>query len=147
MESGGKPLALNVNGLPGRDQPRPGNLVEAVQAASFYVAKGYSVDIGLMQVNSRNLPSLGYSLAQAFEPCSNLRGGALILTANYIGAAKAYGSGLLALQVALSMYNTGNQARGFSNGYVARYFRPGSMALAFAARPGDLSARDRAAGK
>ena len=151
VESRGFALALNVNGLPAGLQPRPRSLAEAVQAATYYVAQGRNVDIGLMQINSRNLPSLGYSLMQAFDPCSNLRGGAVILTANYMAAARVYGTGLLALQVALSMYNTGNQMRGFANGYVARYFPPGAfstgaLSLPFAARPGDLS-RERTASR
>ncbi len=122
VESGGRPLALNVNGLPPREQPRPYSLPEAVQTAAYHIAQGRTVDIGLMQINSLNLPALGYSLVQAFDPCSNLRGGAVILTANYLAAARKYGPGLLSLQAALSLYNTGNFEKGFANGYVGRYF-------------------------
>lgn len=122
VESGGHPLALNVNGLPSGQQPRPRSLPEAVQVATYHIAQGRDVDVGLVQINSRNLPALGYSLVQAFDPCSNLRGGAVILTANYLGAVKKYGPGLFSLQVALSLYNTGDFQRGFTNGYVGRYF-------------------------
>lgn len=122
VESGGQLLALNVNGLAPSEQPRPKNLLEAVQAATYHIAQGRNVDVGLMQINSRNLPALGYSLLQAFDPCSNLRGGAVILTANYLAATRKYGPGLLSLQVALSLYNTGDFEKGFANGYVDRYF-------------------------
>ena len=54
VESGGNPLALNVNGLAG-PQPRAGTPDEAATIARRYIAAGYSVDIGLMQINSRNL--------------------------------------------------------------------------------------------
>ena len=141
VESGGRFLALNVNGLAAREQPRPKSLPEAVQAAAYYIAQGRSVDIGLMQINSRNLAALGYSLPQAFDPCSNLRGGAVILTANYLGVVKEYGPGLIALQIALSMYNTGHYERGFTNGYVARYFPPGMLAISYVPRPGQLPRR------
>ena len=122
VESGGQLLALNVNGLSPREQPHPKNLPEAVQAATYYIAQGRNVDVGLMQINSRNLLVLGYSLVQAFDPCSNLRGGAVILTANYLAAARKYGPGLFSLQAALSLYNTGDFEKGFANGYVGRYF-------------------------
>lgn len=122
VESGGRPLALNVNGLPPREQPHPQSLLEAVQTATYHIAQGRDVDMGLMQINSRNLPALGYSLVQAFDPCSNLRGGAVILTANYLAAARKYGPGLFSLQAALSLYNTGDFEKGFANGYVGRYF-------------------------
>ena len=51
VESGGNPLAINVNGLP--VQPAPAATVaEAAQIAESFILRGYSVDLGLMQVNS-----------------------------------------------------------------------------------------------
>jgi type IV secretion system protein VirB1 len=47
-------------------------LADAVAIVRRYVAAGYSVDIGLGQINSRNLAHLGVSIEQAFEPCTNL---------------------------------------------------------------------------
>ncbi len=89
------------------------------------IAKGYNVDIGYMQVNSRNLPKLGLTVEQALDPCTNIRAGATILTGNYRGAVRIYGEGQAALQAALSAYNTGNFRSGFRNGYVSRYFAHG----------------------
>src|SRR5207248_11597088 len=118
VESGGNPLALNVDGLHVQlAAPRDAN--EAAEIASRYIAAGYSVDLGLMQVNSRNLPALGYSIEQVLEPCTNIRGGSIILTADYAEAARTHGEGQPALQAALSAYNTGSFHRGFANGYVA----------------------------
>jgi type IV secretion system protein VirB1 len=121
VESGGNPLALNVNGMAG-PQPRAGTPDEAATLARQYIAAGYSVDIGLMQINSRNLPALGATVEQVLDPCANIRSGATILTADYVQASQRFAPGQPALQAALSAYNTGNFSRGFENGYVARYY-------------------------
>ena len=75
-----------------------------------------------MQVNSRNLQALGIAVFQAFDPCTNIRAGATILSADYADASRLRGPGQAALQAALSAYNTGDFYRGFENGYVARYY-------------------------
>ena len=78
VESGGNPFALNVNGL--SVQPPPArDIREAAKVAASFIARGYSVDLGLMQVNSRNLVTLGLTLQQVLDPCTNIRGGATIL--------------------------------------------------------------------
>ncbi|MGR3715252.1 MAG: lytic transglycosylase domain-containing protein [Thermohalobaculum sp.] len=126
VESGGNPLAINVNGL--HAQPPPARTVaEAAQIVTAYTARGFSVDVGLMQVNSRNLPSLGLTIAEVLDPCTNIRSGGEILTANYAEAARSRGAGQPALQAALSAYNTGDFYRGFGNGYVARYYWPSGV--------------------
>jgi type IV secretion system protein VirB1 len=126
VESGGNPFALHVNDL--REQlPPPRDMKEAVQSAARFIALGYSVDLGLMQVNSRNLAALGVTIEQVLEPCTNIRSGATILTADYVEATRTRGNGQSALQAALSAYNTGDFYRGFANGYVARYYGPGGV--------------------
>ena len=123
VESHGRVLALNVNRL--RTQPpQPATADAAAQAAEAWIARGYSVDIGLGQLNSRNLATLGLTVRAALDPCTNLRGAAAILAANYAGAVQRVGEGQLALGMALSAYNTGSYDRGFNNGYVARYAVP-----------------------
>lgn len=126
VESHGNPLALNVNRLAG-PQPRPATVAEAVQMAESYIARGYNVDIGLMQVNSRNLAALGYTVEQVLDPCISIQAGGKILTADYAEAARRLGEGQAALQAALSAYNTGTFWRGFANGYVAKYYGPGGV--------------------
>ena len=129
VESGGNALALNVNGL--RVQPPPArDIREAAQIAAGFIARGYSVDIGLMQVSSRNLIALGVTVRQVLDPCTNIRSGAKILTADYAAATRTLGEGQVALQAALSAYNTGDFYRGLVNGYVAHYYGPGVMTLA-----------------
>jgi type IV secretion system protein VirB1 len=102
-------------------------MYEAVQTAVRFIVRGYSVDLGLMQVNSRNLPKLGLSVTQVFDPCNNIRTGASILTAAYAAAARIQGDGQPALRAALSAYNTGDFYRGQVNGYVAGYYRPSGV--------------------
>ena len=85
VESGGNPLAVTVNHL-AAPQQHPATLAEAVAIAQATIARGYSVDLGLMQVNSRNLAALGISIAQVLDPCTNLKAGAAILTADYAEA-------------------------------------------------------------
>jgi len=121
VESRGNPLALFVNRYAGR-QPRPATIAEATSVAENFIALGYSVDLGLLQINSRNLAGLGYTIEQALDLCTNIRGGAAILTANYAEAARGRGEGQEALKAALSAYNTGSFFRGFANGYVAKYY-------------------------
>jgi len=126
VESGDNPLAVSVNGI-GVQPPPAGNAQEAAHVAERYIARGYSVDIGLMQVNSHNLVALGVTVAQVLDPCRNIHAAATILTADYAAAARTRGDGQAALQAALSAYNTGDFYRGFSNGYVARYYGPGGV--------------------
>lgn len=122
VESGGNPYALGVNGNVKR-LPRPTNAAEAARQARYYMVLGYSVDLGLMQINSNNLRGLGYTVDQVLDPCNNLKAGSHILSRGYAGAIKRYGPGQNALKAALSAYNTGNYEQGFKNGYVAKYYR------------------------
>jgi len=126
VESGGNPLAVHVNGL--REQPLPAHDAgEAVQIAAHFITLGYSVDLGLMQVNSRNLTLLGLTIEQIFDPCTNIRSGSTILSADYAAAAHFMGPGQPALQAALSAYNSGDFYRGIANGYLAHYYGRGSL--------------------
>ncbi len=117
-ESQGNELAINVNGL-GRKVAQPASVAQVIDIARFYVAKGYSVDLGLGQINSRNMKALGLTWDTVFEPCTNIAAAGAVISGNY----RSVSAGLhpqRALRIALSMYNTGSQSRGFSNGYVGR---------------------------
>ncbi len=117
VESGGNPLAINVNGKK-RLARQPASIFEAVAWASWLIDKGYSADLGLMQVNSRKLERLGLPVEAMFHPCYNIAAGAQILTEKYANATKKFGSGQAALRAAISSYKTGNYSSGFVNGYV-----------------------------
>lgn len=116
-ESQGRPFALYVNGA---RQPAPSsNVADAVATARRFVASGHSVDLGLGQINSRNMRKLGLTWGTVFDPCTNIAALGRILTQNYQAVADGRHP-QTALRLALSMYNTGSTARGFRNGYVAR---------------------------
>jgi len=119
VESGLDPLAIGVNG-PHRAALRPRSAAEAAAAARRLIAEGRDVDLGLGQINQRNLGSLGLSLEAAFDPCRNLAASAAVLQAGYRRARLAGAAGPAALRTALSFYNTGHPTRGLRNGYVAK---------------------------
>ena len=124
-ESGFDPLALHVNNHVRLRSP-PKTAAQAARWSEWLISRGYSIDMGLMQINSRNLPTLNLTPAGAFDPCQNIRAGATILTARYSQAAQAVGPGTKALLQAISAYNTGNFQDGFRNDYVARVLMNGA---------------------
>ncbi len=119
VESKGNPLAINVNGAALSRQPR--DAVDAANLAREYIRQGYTVDLGLMQVNSTNLPKLDYTIEDMFDTCKNLRAGAAVLSNFFTLALTHYPAPQTALRAALSAYNTGSFTLGFANGYVAKY--------------------------
>lgn len=116
-ESSGSSFAINVNGT--RQPPPPQSEAEAVALAQRYVSAGYSVDLGLGQINSRNMRRLGLTWETVFDPCTNIGALGRVLTGNY-QAALTGRDPQSALRIALSLYNTGSSSRGFRNGYVGR---------------------------
>jgi type IV secretion system protein VirB1 len=122
-ESGFDPNLLHVNGAGGGDL-HPANKSDAVvQAIDLIVVQRKSVDLGLGQLNAANLPALGLSVADAFDPCKNLAAAATLLSDGYTAAAQAQPDPQRALRIALSRYNTGDPSRGFANGYVGKVER------------------------
>jgi hypothetical protein len=114
-ESGGNPLAINVNG-PGGGPVRVRSLTEAVAAVEQLVRAGRSVDVGLSQVNLRAHPNAFAGLAEAFDPRANVCAGARIYVAGVTRAARC-------------TYNTGRPV--CANGYPDRV----EAAAAVRARP------------
>lgn len=119
VESGFDPFAIGVNG-PSPYRLRPRSAAEAIRWADALLEKGQSIDLGLAQINSRTLNTLGLKVRDAFLPCSNLNAAGLVLQRSYRPLTQDAVSQQLALRVALSRYNTGDSRRGFANGYVAR---------------------------
>ena len=126
VESGGDPLAIRVNGL-AQQPPKARSVAEATATANHYIALGYKVDLGWVQLDSANLAALGTTVMAQFDAnsCANIQAGAKILTAAYEQGLQLAPPGQPALKVALSLYNTGNTQRGFVNGYVAKYYENG----------------------
>lgn len=148
-ESHGRPFALNVNG--GSQPPEQASAASAAAIAQRYIAAGYSVDLGLGQINSRNMRWLGLTWETVFDPCTNVAALGRVITQNY-SAATAGRDPQTALRVALSLYNTGSSSRGFRNGYVAKVVSNAGMADALRAqepamRPMTLDARAQLVGE
>ena len=117
-ESGFDAFAIHDNAT-GRTF-KPGTREEAIALATeLIVVERHSVDLGLMQINSLNLPSLGMTVTDAFDPCRSMAGADRVLVQGYVAPAAGTDQ-QAALHQALSRYNTGDPARGVANGYVRR---------------------------
>lgn len=118
VESGGNPYAINVNGATKLSR-QPSNYEEAVVTARHLINQGYSIDMGMAQINSQHfskngfLSKLGVSVEDIFDTCTNLRAGAKVFGDAYLSNNKN-------TIHALSVYNTGNPTRGIKNGYVSK---------------------------
>jgi type IV secretion system protein VirB1 len=115
-ESGGDDLSINVNRGP---RVRARSAADDAALVRRYMAQGYTVDVGLAQINSANFARLGVTVEQVFDPCTNLRLASSILQEGY-GLASRHYAGLDAISATYSLYNTGTLTRGFRNGYVSR---------------------------
>ena len=73
--------AISVNGWEG-DPFTVTDTEEATIAANLFISEGYTVDVGLMQINSKNLERFGEPVASAYEPCNNIQLGERILIEN-----------------------------------------------------------------
>lgn len=118
-ESKGKPWALGLN--KGKKlKYQASSYEQAVAWANYLEANQYDFDIGLAQVNIRNVHKYGYKAYQLLDPCINLKVAGDILQKNYSQALNRSRSQQDALMKAISAYNTGNYQSGFRNGYVTR---------------------------
>jgi type IV secretion system protein VirB1 len=97
---------------------QPASLEEAIAWTKWLFAKGITVSIGLLQVNSEQAALLHLTTEQLFDPCTNLHSGAALLSTTYAETARIHGEGFAALDFALSYYNTGSPTAGLTNGYV-----------------------------
>jgi type IV secretion system protein VirB1 len=119
VESRFEPLAIGVNGSP-RIAISPTSVDEAIGKAAALIAAGRNIDLGLAQINSKNLSWLGLSLQEVFDPCTNLRAASRILQDGYDRSDAPRVGEQAALRTALSYYNTGHPTRGLANGYVGK---------------------------
>lgn len=102
---------------------QPESKEEALAWTKWLLARGVTVSIGLLQVNSEHAKALHLTVEQLFEPCLNVWAGATLLSLAYADIARARGEGLPALNIALSYYNSGTPWLGFRNGYVSQVTR------------------------
>ena len=73
-----------------------------------------------MQVSTDEAMRRHISPTALLDPCINVRTGWSILEDNYQIEVNRTGPGQIALQHALSRYNTGDTNKGIDNGYLAR---------------------------
>ncbi|EAI1592275.1 lytic transglycosylase [Campylobacter jejuni] len=120
IESHNQQFAININKI-GSFIPKTKD--EAKTLTQSFINKGYSVDIGLMQFNSNNLKTptfKNYSIDDLLDPCKNIKAGSDIFYLAYEMTNENLAKEERINQ-ALSIYNTGDLKKGFSNGYVAKY--------------------------
>jgi type IV secretion system protein VirB1 len=134
QESGGNPLALHDN-TSGKSYA-PAAVAEAAQLARELINQGHSVDIGLAQINSRNLPGLKLSVDQALDPCANLRAAQTVLMDGWMRSGD--------LRATLSVYNTGRLRSPVGMAYGEKVF--GNAGVVVPAIPGGRMAPWVAAG-
>lgn len=117
QESGFNPFALGINRKGARLARSPDNYAVAVATAKKLIQQGYSIDMGLTQINSANLKRLGMTVEEVYQPCNNLKAMQTILLGCYNGVDARLSSSDKLLK-AFSCYNTGGYKKGFENGYV-----------------------------
>lgn len=142
IESGYFPLAMSVNypdlaaeslGV-GQGSAvlsrQPSSLREGLAWTRWFSNRGLTVSIGLMQVNTEHLSSLGLTAEELFDPCININVGWKIFTGHFNEAKAALGSGNQAFRAALSAYNSGSLTKGYANGYVDKTLDSGALKTA-----------------
>nr|CAA37354.1 unnamed protein product [Agrobacterium tumefaciens] len=95
------------------------NQAQATQVVMDRLEARHSLDVGLMQINSRNFSVLGLTPDGALQPCTSLSVAANLLGSRYAGGNTADDE-QLSLRRAISAYNTGDFTHGFANGYVRK---------------------------
>ncbi len=89
---------------------------EALVLARSLIARGDSVDLGLAQINSRNLRWLGLNVRQALNPCINLRAAQTVLLEGWTRSGGR-------LRQTLSLYHSGALDDRAGRRYSAAVFR------------------------
>jgi type IV secretion system protein VirB1 len=117
VESHFEPWAIQDNTT--HEAWTPPSVTAAVVLAEDRLRKGHSLDLGLMQINSGNLASLGLGVNDAFDPCRSLNAAHRILLAGF-AAGSSEAERQAAILITLSRYNTGRPLAGIANGYVNR---------------------------
>ena len=113
VESAGHAFAVHDNTSGNAYEPE--TAAAAVNVANSLIRAGHRIDLGLMQINyDAWLRPVGVSLAQALDPCTNIRFGTTLLSANYTHALAQSRSPSDALKRALSEYNSGSESRSYS---------------------------------
>ncbi|MBX9890398.1 MAG: lytic transglycosylase domain-containing protein [Amoebophilaceae bacterium] len=118
-ESQNNPLAIGLNkGYKLKFQPKDPE--QAKNWVEYLEKNDYNFDVGLAQINIKNIKKYGYTAKDLLDPCVNITVGSDILANNYKNAMSGSTSSIEGWQKAISAYNTGNFTSGMRNGYVAK---------------------------
>lgn len=118
VESGGDPWAININKKGVRLLAKPKTREQAQAWINWFVKNSYNIDIGIAQINIKNIQKMKLNPSDLLDPCLNLKVAGQILLSNYKNSAKQAKNSDDAVRLAISAYNTGNFRSGFDNGYV-----------------------------
>ena len=86
---------------------QPATLPEAIHWTRWFHSRGYTVSIGLMQINSENAARYGVAVRQLFDPCTNVAIGARLLGEIYSTTPHSGKPDINALFSTFSAYNSG----------------------------------------
>jgi type IV secretion system protein VirB1 len=82
LESGFSPFAIRINsGTPLREPP--GTKSEAIELATTLIAQRQDIALGLGGIDAEDLGRQGLTVADAFDPCQNLKATARLLDGHY----------------------------------------------------------------
>jgi type IV secretion system protein VirB1 len=102
---------------------QPETLDEAIHWTRWFHSHGYTVSIGLMQINSENATRYGVTVRQLFDPCTNVAIGARILGEIYSTTQHSAKPDVSSLMSTFSAYNSGSFTTGSKNEYAATVMR------------------------
>jgi type IV secretion system protein VirB1 len=134
-ESALHPFALSLNypatvaaynGLQNQEvylSRQPETLAEAIHWTRWFHGHGYTVSIGLMQINSENAARFGVKVRQLFDPCINVAIGARMLGEIYSTTQHSAKPDVSSLMSTFSAYNSGSFTTALKNGYAATVMR------------------------
>lgn len=111
QESSFNPFAIGV--VKGSLPRQPRTKAEGIAAIQALKAKGMNFSVGLAQVNKQHFRRFGFTAETIFEPCANVRAGAIIYKDCYASAVSRFGKNQHAIGAALSCYYSGNFQTGF----------------------------------
>ena len=98
-ESGFNTIAININGKNGGTVKGIKTKTHAIAYAKELYKRGVNFDAGAPQINSKNFEWLGVTPETVFDPCQAMKAQVRLL--------RSY-----------SKWNTGNEKKGFENGFV-----------------------------
>lgn len=120
-----KPFAITINGdYPLADQPQ--TKAEGIETAAALAADGMNISIGLTGLNFEDLPRLGISVSDAFDPCINLKTSGRLLT-EYHAAATQAGSPHPAVEMLRAFFGRGDIESGKNAGYAEQVLEAASQ--------------------